>query len=69
MNKWRIRVERLDLENNVLYQGQHEVTDDMIRESRLGEQEMLKIAFLQCMHRLDLLGQELLKEHESGNGD
>ena len=62
MSKWRIRVERLDLENNVLYQGQHEVTDDMIMESRMGEKEMLKMAFLQCMHRLELL----ITEHETG---
>ena len=61
MAKWRIRVERLDEEHNVLYQGQHEITDDMIAESRLGEKEMMSMAFLQCMHRLELL----IKEHES----
>ena len=65
MAKWRIRVERLDLENNVLYQGQHEVTDEMIAESRLGEKEMLSMAFLQTMHRL----QALRHNDKGGDGD
>ena len=52
--KWRIRVERLDLSNNVLRQSQHEVTDEMITESGLSEKDMMEMAFLQTIHRIGL---------------
>ena len=61
MSKWKIRIEKLDLANNVLYQGQHEVTNEMIVESKIGEEEMLSIAFQQAMHRLKLL----IKQHDN----
>lgn len=30
--KWRIRLERLDYNNNIKYQSEYELTDDMIKE-------------------------------------
>jgi hypothetical protein len=66
MAKWRIRVERLDEEYNILYQGQHEITDEMIAESRLGEKEMMSMAFLQCMHRLEILRHETENRNDTG---
>ena len=64
MSKWRIKVERLDLENNVMYQSQHEVTDEMIVESRIGEKEMLSMTFLHIMHKLKSLIQKNNNEQQ-----